>query len=42
MELHVSRGCAAPNGRYVESIPRLNELTASLLTIENGVTVAPA
>ena len=28
MELHVSLVCAVPNGRYVEYIPQLDELTA--------------
>ncbi len=37
MELHVSLGCAAPNGRHVEFIPHLDELTTSRLTIENGM-----
>ncbi len=41
MELHVSLACAAPNGRYVEYIPQLDELTTSSLLIENGMAVAP-
>ncbi len=42
MEVHVSLGCAAPNGRHVEFIPHLDELTTSRLTIENGMAAAPA
>ena len=41
MELHVSLACAVPNGKYVEYIPQLDELTTSLLRIENGMAVAP-
>jgi L-alanine-DL-glutamate epimerase-like enolase superfamily enzyme len=42
MELHVSLACAAPNGKYVEYIPQLDEFTTSRLTIENGMAIAPA
>jgi L-alanine-DL-glutamate epimerase-like enolase superfamily enzyme len=42
MELHVSLACAVSNGKYVEYIPQLDELTTSRLTIENGMAVAPA
>lgn len=42
MELHVSLACAVPNGKYVEYIPQLDELTASRLTIENGMALAPS
>ncbi len=41
MELHVSLACAVPNGKYVEYIPQLDELTTSTLRIENGMAVAP-
>lgn len=41
MELHVSLTCAVPNGRWVEYIPQLDEITTSRLTIENGHAVAP-
>src|SRR5271154_3917151 len=41
MELHVSLACAVPNGKYVEYIPQLDELTTSSLRIENGMAVAP-
>jgi L-alanine-DL-glutamate epimerase-like enolase superfamily enzyme len=41
MELHVSLACAVPNGRNVEYIPQLDELTTSSLRIENGMAVAP-
>jgi L-alanine-DL-glutamate epimerase-like enolase superfamily enzyme len=36
MELHVSLSAAVPNGRYVEYIPQLDEITHSRMTIENG------
>jgi L-alanine-DL-glutamate epimerase-like enolase superfamily enzyme len=42
MELHVSLACAVPNGKYVEYIPQLEDLTTSSLRIENGMAVAPA
>jgi L-alanine-DL-glutamate epimerase-like enolase superfamily enzyme len=41
MELHVSLACAVPNGKYVEYIPQLDDLTTSSLRIENGMAVAP-
>ncbi|QDY71508.1 mandelate racemase/muconate lactonizing enzyme family protein [Qingshengfaniella alkalisoli] len=41
MELHVSLVCAVPNGRYVEYIPQLDELTNSQLAIERGRAQAP-
>ena len=41
MELHVSLACAVPNGKYVEYIPQLDDLTTSRLRIENGMAVAP-
>ena len=42
MELHVSLACAIPNGKYVEYIPQLDDLTTSRMTIEDGFAVAPA
>ncbi|MBV9286650.1 MAG: mandelate racemase/muconate lactonizing enzyme family protein [Hyphomicrobiales bacterium] len=42
MELHVSLACAVPNGKYVEYIPQLDELTTSRLTIEKGMAGAPS
>ncbi|MFV0294481.1 MAG: mandelate racemase/muconate lactonizing enzyme family protein [Paracoccus sp. (in: a-proteobacteria)] len=41
MELHVSLVCAIPNGRYVEYIPQLDEITRTSLRIENGQAFAP-
>ena len=41
MELHVSLACAVPNGRYVEYIPQLDELTTRGVTIEGGMAIAP-
>ncbi len=41
MELHVSLVCAVQNGRYVEYIPQLDEITQSGLRIENGRAFAP-
>ncbi|MEN6543847.1 mandelate racemase/muconate lactonizing enzyme family protein [Parvibaculum sp.] len=41
MELHVSLACAVPNGRWVEYIPQLDEITLSGLRIENGEALAP-
>lgn len=41
MELHVSLACAVRNGRYVEYIPQLDELTASAMIVEDGQAVAP-
>jgi L-alanine-DL-glutamate epimerase-like enolase superfamily enzyme len=42
MELHVSLTCAVPNGRYVEYIPQLDEMTASRMAIEDGHALAPS
>jgi L-alanine-DL-glutamate epimerase-like enolase superfamily enzyme len=42
MELHVSLACAVPNGRYVEYIPQLDELTTHGMRVENGMAVAPS
>ncbi|RWO87605.1 mandelate racemase/muconate lactonizing enzyme family protein [Mesorhizobium sp.] len=41
MELHVSLTCAVQNGRYVEYIPQLDELTGKRLRIEDGQALAP-
>jgi L-alanine-DL-glutamate epimerase-like enolase superfamily enzyme len=41
MELHVSLVCAVQNGKYVEYIPQLDDLTSSGLRIENGHAHAP-
>ena len=41
MELHVSLVCAVPNGRWVEYIPQLDELTGEALRIEDGRAFAP-
>jgi L-alanine-DL-glutamate epimerase-like enolase superfamily enzyme len=41
MELHVSLACAVPNGKYVEYIPQLDDVTTSSLRIENGMALAP-
>ena len=41
MELHASLVCAVQNGRYVEYIPQLDEITQSGLRIENGQAFAP-
>lgn len=42
MELHVSLVCAVQNGKYVEYIPQLDDLTGSRLKIENGHAYAPS
>ena len=42
MELHVSLACAVPNGKYVEYIPQLDDLTASRMQIEDGFAIAPS
>lgn len=39
MELHVSLASAVPNGRWVEYIPQLDEITRSRMTITNGRAV---
>lgn len=41
MELHVSLACAVPNGKYVEFIPQLDDITTSGMKVENGMAVAP-
>jgi L-alanine-DL-glutamate epimerase-like enolase superfamily enzyme len=42
MELHVSLTCAVQNGKYVEYIPQLDDITTSRLRIEKGMALAPA
>ncbi|RFC68629.1 MULTISPECIES: mandelate racemase/muconate lactonizing enzyme family protein [Mesorhizobium] len=42
MELHVSLVCAVQNGKYVEYIPQLDDLTGSRLKIEDGHAYAPS
>ena len=42
MELHVSLACAVQNGKYVEYIPQLDDLTTSRLRIEKGMALAPS
>jgi L-alanine-DL-glutamate epimerase-like enolase superfamily enzyme len=42
MELHVSLACAVPNGKYVEYIPQLDELTTEGMAVEDGMAVAPS
>jgi L-alanine-DL-glutamate epimerase-like enolase superfamily enzyme len=42
MELHVSLTCAVPNGKYVEYIPQLDELTSNRMVIEEGHALAPS
>jgi L-alanine-DL-glutamate epimerase-like enolase superfamily enzyme len=41
MELHVSLACAVPNGKYVEYIPQLDDLTTAGMKVENGMALAP-
>jgi len=41
MELHVSLACAVPNGKYVEYIPQLDDITTLGMTVEDGQAVAP-
>ncbi|RVB62408.1 mandelate racemase/muconate lactonizing enzyme family protein, partial [Mesorhizobium sp. M7A.F.Ca.CA.002.04.1.1] len=41
MELHVSLTCAVQNGRYVEYIPQLDQLTGKRMRIEDGQALAP-
>lgn len=41
MELHVSLVCAVQNGRYVEYIPQLDDITEHGLTIRDGMAYAP-
>jgi L-alanine-DL-glutamate epimerase-like enolase superfamily enzyme len=42
MELHVSLACAVQNGKYVEYIPQLEDLTEQGMTVEDGMAVAPS
>ncbi|MEK1866745.1 MAG: mandelate racemase/muconate lactonizing enzyme family protein, partial [Ensifer adhaerens] len=42
MELHVSLVCAVPNGKYVEYIPQLDDLTTKGMEIRNGRALAPS
>jgi len=42
MELHVSLACAVPNGRYIEYIPQLDDLTTSRMQISDGQALAPS
>jgi L-alanine-DL-glutamate epimerase-like enolase superfamily enzyme len=42
MELHVSLACAVPNGKYVEYIPQLDEITGEKMKIDGGMAVAPS
>jgi L-alanine-DL-glutamate epimerase-like enolase superfamily enzyme len=42
MELHLSLACAVQNGKYVEYIPQLDELTTSRIKIERGMALAPS
>ncbi len=42
MELHVSLSAAVPNGRWVEYIPQLDEITTAGMTISEGYGVPPS
>jgi L-alanine-DL-glutamate epimerase-like enolase superfamily enzyme len=42
MELHVSLVCAVPNGKYVEYIPQIDELTTTGMAVEDGMALAPS
>jgi L-alanine-DL-glutamate epimerase-like enolase superfamily enzyme len=39
MELHVALAAAVPNGRYVEYIPQLDDITQARMTVVNGKAV---
>ena len=41
MELHVSLAAAVPNGRWVEYIPQLDDITLGGMTVEDGHAVPP-
>ncbi len=41
MELHVSLAAAVPNGRWVEYIPQLDDLTLRQVTIQDGYAIPP-
>lgn len=42
MELHVSLVCAVQNGKYVEYIPQLDDLTGNKMNIKDGYAYAPS
>lgn len=42
MELHVSLVCAVQNGKYVEYIPQLDEVTTTPMAVEAGQALAPS
>ncbi len=42
MELHVSLVCAVQNGKYVEYIPQLDQLTTKGMEIRDGRAIAPS
>ncbi len=42
MELHVALACAVPNGRYVEYIPQLDDITTARMTVKNGMAIPSA
>lgn len=42
MELHVSLVCAVQNGKYVEYIPQIDDLTTVGMAVEDGMAVAPS
>jgi len=42
MELHVSLVCAVQNGKYVEYIPQLDDLTGRKMRVEDGMAIAPS
>jgi len=41
MELHVSLVAAVPNGAWVEYIPQLDAITTSMMTVRDGMALAP-
>ena len=40
MELHVSLVCAVPNGKYIEYIPQLEDVTTQGMAVEEGMALA--
>ena len=42
MELHVSLACAVQNGKYVEYIPQLDDLTYQGMRVKGGMALAPS
>ncbi len=42
MELHVSLACAIQNGKYVEYIPQLDDLTGKRMRVVDGHALAPS